>query len=172
MKESAASRKERIALLKWLDHIPDQFDAYFDELWHLGFGKDRPPSGEADRLGERVRELLRFYTRIVEKLPGIFKQTEPSERERGCFDEVFPAFKREATACFQASRTLMSGFDAPCTDGSRFPISFCSLYSALDVREHLKILRMAAEEILIQFPIDEVEEALPMRKNGPPLKIE
>jgi hypothetical protein len=170
VEESAASRKERIALLKWLDRIPDQFDAYFDELWHLGFGKDRLPAGEADRLGERVRELHRFYTRIVQKLPGIFEQTQPGERERSCFDEVFSAFKREATACFQASRTLISGFDAPCTDGSWVPITFSTLYSALEVREHLKILRMATEEILIQFPIDEVEEALPMRKNGPARK--
>jgi hypothetical protein len=154
-----SSRRERIVLLKWLGRISEQFDDYFRELWRLGFGKDRPPPEETDRLEERTRELLRPYTVIVQKLPSMFTETKPSGSARGCFSEVFPAFKREATACFEASRTLIHGRDAPCTDGSRFPISFHMLYEALEVKEHLRILRMAAEELIIQFPIDEVEES-------------
>ena len=156
---STSSRRERIAVLKWLARIPEQFDAYFRELWRLGFGKDRLPSLQRDRMEERMRELLRLYTRVVEKLPGAFAQIDHSERERGCFAEVFPALQREATACFEASRTLVNGLDVQATDGSRLSITFSTAYSALEVSEHLRILRMAAEELVIQFPIDEVEES-------------
>ena len=135
-----------------------QFDEYFRELWRLGYGA-KPPPEETHHLEEKMRELLRLYSRIVDKLPGMFAETKPSERERGCFSEVFPAFKREATACFEASRTLINGVDASCTDGSRMSISFATLYQALEVQEHLQILRMATEELVIQFPVDEVEES-------------
>jgi hypothetical protein len=156
---SASSRRERVVLLKWLQRVPEQYENYFVELWRLGFGKDRPPSEETDSLEEARRELVGLYTTIVQKLPGMFAETKPSEIERGCFSEVFPAFKREATACFEASRTLINGRDAPCTDGSRIPISFHMLYEALEVSEHLRILRMAVGELIRQFPVDEVEES-------------
>ena len=152
------ARRERVTLLHWLGRIPSEFDDYFAELWRAGFGNARPPTKEAERLEKSVRELLRFYTRIRELLPEAFVQTKPSERERGCFDEVFTAFQREATECFEASRTLMNASTAKRVDGSQMDISFSTLYSALEVTEHLRILRMAAEEIVIQFPVDEVEE--------------
>jgi hypothetical protein len=156
---AADSHREHVVLLKWLDRIPQQFDDYFRELWRAGFGRTKPPEEDADRLDRGVRELLRFYTRIVEILPQAFAQTNPSEQERGCFDEVFPAFQREATACFEASRTLRTGMMVPCSDGSKTQVGFQTLYSALEVSEHLRILRMAAEEIVIQFPIEQVEQA-------------
>ena len=153
------ARRERIAVLRWLKRLPDEFDAYFRELGRIGFGKHRPPEQEADRLHEQARGLLRSYTRIVETLPEMFRQVGPSEGDRGLFSEVFPAFKREAEACFHASRTLIDGVQMPSTDGSRVPITFSMTYSALEVGEHLRILRMAAEELGIRFPVDEVEEA-------------
>jgi hypothetical protein len=77
--------------------------------------------------------VLTLFTRIIEALPRAFAQTKPSERERGCFGEVYPAFEREATVCFKASRTLMTGLTAKCTDGSLMDVSFSTLYSALEV---------------------------------------
>jgi len=156
---SADRRRERLTLLRWVERIPQQFDDYFTTLWRAGFGKPRPPADEVEGLDREMREVLGLYTRIVELLPTAFEETRPSKRERGCFDEVFPAFQREATACFSASRTLITGFAAPCSDGSRREIGFSTLYSALEVQEHLRILRMAAEEIVNQFPVDEVEDS-------------
>ena len=69
------------------------------------------------------------------------------------------AFKREAEACFEASRMLIDGVQIPSTDGTRVPVTFRTTYSALEVDEHLRILRMAADELGIRFPVDEVEEA-------------
>jgi hypothetical protein len=43
--------------------------------------------------------------------------------------------------------------------GGRMDIGFNNVYQALDVEEHRKIFRMAAEEIIIQFPMSEVEQA-------------
>src|SRR5215831_358125 len=148
---AAGSHREHVVLLKWLDRMPQQFDDYFRELWRAGFGKGKPAAEDDDRLDRGILELLRSYTSIVQILPEAFAQTNPSERERGCFDEVFPAFQREASACFEASRTLRSGMMLPCRDGSKIPAGFQTLYSALEVSEHLRILRMAAEEIVIQF---------------------
>jgi hypothetical protein len=152
-------RRERIVLLRWLGRIPDEFDAYFRSLWQVGFGKNRVPPGETEKLETKVRLLLRDYTRIIEKLPEMFAQGGPSEREKGCFAEVFPAFQRECTECFAASRVLLGGLSVPTADGKQSPVPFSMAYSALEVQEHLRILRMAAEELIIQFPVDEVEEA-------------
>lgn len=156
---SVKASRERVVLLRWLNRIPKQFDAYFRELWRASFGKPKPSAEDAERLEPSVRELLRFYTRIVELLPRAFEATKPSDRAKSFFSETFPAFQREAAALFRASRTLTSGLDAPCTDGSRIAVTFSALYSAVEVPGHLEILRMAAEEICIQFPVEEVEES-------------
>jgi hypothetical protein len=153
------ARRERIAVLRWLKRLPDEFESHFRELWRIGIGKHRPPEEEADRLHEQRRGLLRSCTCIEEKLPEMFRQVGPSEQDRALFSEVSPAFKREAEACFHASRTLINGVQLPSTDGSRVPITFSMTYSALEVGEHLRILRMAADELGIRFPVDEVEEA-------------
>ena len=151
--------RERITLLRWLGRIPDDFDAYFLALWQAGLGKERIAPEDVDRLERNVGTLIRDYRRIIEKLPDIFEQTGPSDRERQFFTEVFPSFQRRCAACFEASRTLISGLNAPTTDGKSVRVPFSMLYDVLEVQEHLKVLRLAAEEIIIQFPVDEVDEA-------------
>jgi hypothetical protein len=151
--------RERIALLRWLNRTPGDFETYFKDLWRAGYGKDKISPAEVDSLETRVRVLIRDYTRIVEKLPGAFEQTDPSEQEKACFAEVLPALQRECDACFMASRQLIGGLSAPTSGDQSVPVPFSILYSALEVSEHLRILRMAAEELVILFPIDDVDEA-------------
>lgn len=155
---SPEARRERIALLRWLARMPDQFDSHFREIWRLGFGGNRVSAKYEHELETAGRELVTLYTRIVDKLPDAFAETKPSDREQGCFNEVFPAFRREAEACFQASRVLVNGLEADTPSGSRVPIPFSVTYQAV-VPEHLRILRMAAENIVILFPVNEVEQA-------------
>jgi hypothetical protein len=157
-------RRERLVLLKWVARIPDDFEAYFRALWAAGFAKKQIPAAEVDTLEKKVRALMGDSSRIIDKLPDAFEQTNPSPREKSCFDEVFPAFRRECAACFEASRHLMTGLCAPVEGGGSVQIPFSMLYSSLEVQEHLRILRMCAEELMNQFPVDDVEAA---RQNGP-----
>lgn len=150
---------ERVALLRRLGRLPEDFDAYFSALWQAGFGKERILAEHVGSLETRRRALVRDYSLIIEKLPDAFADAAPSEREKGQFAEVFPALQRECAACFEASRTLVGGLSVSTGQGEPKSIPFSMLYSALEVREHLRVIRMAAEELVIQFPLDEVEEA-------------
>jgi hypothetical protein len=156
---SEESRHKRITLLRWLGRISNKCDAHFRELWRLGFGKDKIPIEYHDSLDTVARQLVNLYTQIVVELPDAFAETKPSQKKQVCFAEVFPAFKREATACFHASQMLISGFEAQSTGGSKILISFHLTYDALEVPEHLHILQLATEELILQFPIDEIEAA-------------
>jgi hypothetical protein len=152
-------RRERLALLMWVARIPDGFEVYFRDLWAAGFGNDPIPTVEVHALERKVRALMGDSVRIIEKLPDTFEQTDPSPREKSCFAEVFPAFRRECNACFEASRHLLNGFSAPVGGGGSIRVPFATLYSSLEVQEHLRILRMCAEELINQFPVDDVEAA-------------
>ena len=70
-----------------------------------------------------------------------------------------PHTHQRAREALAASRVLLGGLSVPTADGKQSPVPFSMAYSALEVQEHLRILRMAAEELIIQFPVDEVEEA-------------
>ena len=157
-------RRERLVLLKWVARIPDDFEAYFRTLWAAGFGKKQIPAAEVDTLEKKVRALMGDSSRIIDKLPEAFEQTNPSPREKLCFAEVFPAFRRECASCFEASRNLMTGLCAPVEGGGSVQVPFSMLYSSLEVEQHLRILRMCAEELMNQFPVDDVEAA---RQNEP-----
>jgi hypothetical protein len=139
--------------------MPDEFDAHFHELWRVGFGKDKVPLEDQPRLDTAARQLVNFYTRIFHELPNAFAQTNPTDNNKGAFAEVYPALEREASECFQADQILKSGLEAPVTDGSKMQISFITLYESLKVTEHLRILRMCAEELVQRFPVDEIEDA-------------
>jgi hypothetical protein len=163
-------RQQRITLIKWLNEIPDRMDSYLNKIWQLGYGTESlsPEElarrrGELDCMDSEIRSIVRFYTRLVQMLPDLFLQTAPRESKQGMFSEVFPAFKREAEACFSAERTLKSaidkGFFVPVSDGSQGRVPFSLLYSSVGVSDHARIFRLAAESITDLFPIDEVEEA-------------
>ena len=95
----------RIALLKWVARIPDDFDAYFRALWAAGYGKEQIPAAEVDTLAKKVRALMGDSSRIMDKLPDMFEQTAPSPREKLCFAEDLPAFGRGV-------RSLLRGLQA------------------------------------------------------------
>jgi hypothetical protein len=133
-------RRRRIVLIRWLKLIADQMDAYINELWRLGFGKDSLSDDEMVvrraelhwMHEEKYMEVLSFYTRVIEEVPDVFPQTTPSQWARDAFSEVFPAFKRESEACFEGVRTLESaldeGFYAPLTNGTKTRVPFSLLF--------------------------------------------
>jgi hypothetical protein len=156
---SADARRARIVLLSWLWRMSDECDGHSRELWRLGSGGSGVSSDQQDHLATVTRELLGRCTPIVEKLPAALAETKPSDREQRCFAEAFPEFSREANACFEAFRKLVSDIGTPTTDGSRVAIPFSITYQELELPEHLRALRMAAEKLVNQFPVDEVEDA-------------
>jgi len=158
-KGSPEARRQRVVLLKWLASIPQKFVDYFHDLFRSGYAKDRLPSQDMERLEKNGFELITEYSHIVRLLPAAFEQTDPSETNRAFFDEVFPSMKERAEACFKAQRAMFSGVTVKSSDGSTRSVSLTMIYSALEVEDHLKTLRIAAEEIVRQFPIDEIEEA-------------
>jgi len=163
-------RRRRIALLKWLRLVSKQMEGYVNGLWRLGFGKDNPTSDELvarrlelERMGKDKTEIVRYYTRLIQEVPGMFLQTVLSQNSQNMFAEVFPAFKREMEACFDGARILEraldEGISLPVDDGSKTRVPFSLLFSSLEILEHLHILNLAAGDIIDLFPPDEANES-------------
>jgi hypothetical protein len=157
--ESSGARRERVALLRWIEGIPDEFDRHFKMLWSFGFAKDKITPDQKFQVDASARELTDRCAQIVEQLPDKLAEVNISEQKKACYEEVFPAFKRETDACFDASQKLTHPFEAAGMDGSKVRIPFSMMYQALEVSEHLHILRLCAEQLVLMFPINEVEEA-------------
>jgi hypothetical protein len=88
-RESGGAAEERVVLLKWLARIPQQFDEYFDKLRRLGYGKTRPPDDATEEMEQGVRDLMRFYRRIADKLPSAFAQTRPGHASERALTRYF-----------------------------------------------------------------------------------
>ena len=158
-----SERRKRVAMIRWVLRFPDMVETVHKEMWRVGFGRDPMPD-ELRSLDNELRDITNYHARFRGELPDLFHSTSPSELAIGQFNEVYTAFEREFSNCFdglyQLEGYLTRGLQRPVKDGGTVSIPFPSIYKAIDIEQPKRILRMAAEEISHLFPPDETEEAI------------
>jgi hypothetical protein len=109
------------------------------------------------------REASNANARIRIDLPDLFGATSPSEGQRARFDEVYNALLREAEACgrglLDMRHYLRAGLSVPGPHDERVQVPASMIPQVVDIEQPRRILRMAAEQIVECFPIDEVTDA-------------
>jgi hypothetical protein len=163
MNANKSERRQRVAIIRRVLRFPEMIENIHQYMGSLRWGQDPLPADKLRHLEDKMREAVNYIPRFKSELRVLFNRTSPSEDTRRRFDEVYDAFEREATACFngllQLQMYLHRGLEVPVEGGGTASISFRTLYGVIDIDEAKSILKMAAEEIAQCFPVDEAEEA-------------
>jgi len=143
--------------------FPAKINDVHQQIWQVGFPKYPAIGSNLSAVEDRMRQSVNDYSRILDDLPDLMTSTDPSPLVAAKFEEVFGAFKREASSCYSGLRELRryleSGMYVPVEGGGTVLVPFSEVYFAVDITESKKILQMACEEIVQLFPIDEAEDA-------------
>jgi hypothetical protein len=163
MNTNRTERRKRVAMIRWVLRLPEMVADIHQEMWRLGFPELSTPADALRQLDDDMREALNYDVRIRRELPDLFHGTNPSEDTVERFNEVYPAFQREARACFKGLTDLRifmaQGLQAPVEGGGTFSVPFRDIYLAIDIAEPKRIFKMAADEIAHCFSADEADEA-------------
>ncbi|MFD4553579.1 hypothetical protein ACFWP5_04535 [Streptomyces sp. NPDC058469] len=160
-------RRRRVAMIRLTSWLPETLAAIHQDMWSVGFGKTSVPEADLQALNDAMREATNVSSRIDAELPALFRSTDPDDLTTRQFDEVYTAFKRERSACFdglmQLEYFLRQGISVPVENGGSAAVTFSLLYQTVDIDQPKLILKMAAEQIAECFPVDEaVEASLPV----------
>ena len=153
-----ASSNSRVAMIKVVADLPSKLEAAFDALEALDGFRDLDRISDISALLERnplvdsmLREVTNINVTIGAELQTQFESGNPSEQKAKMFGEVFGALKREYQNCFSAIYKTDLAASQHRKDGVLVP----RIYSDQETAQSRKILRMAAEEIVGLFPIDD-----------------
>lgn len=153
-----ASSRSRVAMIKLVEELPSKLDAVFDALGSLDGFRLSTRTLDIWKLLERnpdIDAMLRKVTNITAtirtELQTQFESAPCSEQKMGMFGEVFGALMREYQNCSSAIHQV----DLTVSEQRKDGVLVRRIYSDQEVAQSRKILRMAAEEIVRLFPIDE-----------------
>lgn len=147
-----------VAVIRLVSDLPKKFDIVFGALDNLEEFRRANGASDVGQLLARhpdidahLREVTNIHAAINKELRTLFESTGPSQQKLGMFEEVFSALNREYKNCFSAIYQIDMNESENRKDGILVPKTF----SAQDTAQSRKILRMAAEQIVQLFPIDQ-----------------
>lgn len=163
MSDDLLQRRRRIAMITHVLAFPDLVDAEYDAVRAAAYASDEGRVALLAKLEQMGRQAADAGARIRSDLPDLFGATSPSEARRAQFDEVYKALLREAEACglglWRMRHHLETGLRVPGPEGEPVQVPASMIPQVVDIEQPRRILRMAAEQIVECFPIDEVTDA-------------
>jgi hypothetical protein len=168
---NSPKRSQRVAMLAEVIGLPDLADQAHNGALRASLARPGEERALIEDFRRLSREFLNVATRVGDELRDLYNSAEPKEQDRPFFDEVFPALNREANKCsrgfIKMLRFLEVGLEVPIEGGETMTIRGWEAVKAVDIYEAKHILRMASEELLNRFPIDETAAARAMAAGGP-----
>ncbi len=156
-------RRRRVAMVRQIERFPQVVEEIHLDTYRVGFGQYSVSTEDLRFIDDKSRAMVNSYARIRRELRPLFDSTNPSDESVNKFNEVYRAFEREAGSCFDGLARLRmhlaQGVEIPVEGGGTEPLTFRFIYDAIDIDQPKHILKMAVEQIVELFPVDEVEEA-------------
>lgn len=163
MNANRNERRQRVAMIRRILRFPEMIEDIHQDMGRLRWDTAPVSRDKLQHVDDKMREAINYTPRYKSELRVLFNSTNPSEDTSQRFDEVYGAFERETTACFQGLQQLQMylhrALELPVKGGGTYSVSFRTVYGVIDIDEPKRILKMAAEEIAQCFPVDEAEEA-------------